>query len=71
MVETTGDVTPNQLLYTLRQVLCTNQCGEPAGVPSGVAWTTGSKTPGDCELSIAVSGGIEAVSATLTLKHQH
>ncbi|KAG4433054.1 hypothetical protein IFR05_011448 [Cadophora sp. M221] len=60
MVETDGDVTPNQLLYTLREVLCNNQCGEPVGIPSGVAWTTGSKTPGDCEISIAVSTGIEA-----------
>ena len=62
IIETSGDVTPNQLLYTLRQVLCTNGCGEPADVPSGVAWSMGSKTAGDCELAVSVAENVEAVS---------
>ena len=62
MLETSGSVTPNELLYTLRQVLCTNSCGEPAGLPEEVAWSTGSKTNGDCGLSVAVADGMEAVS---------
>ena len=61
MMETTGDVTPNQLLYTLRQVICSNTCEQPAGLPDGITWSTGSKTTGDCEVSVATVGGIEAV----------
>ncbi|KAL8710936.1 MAG: hypothetical protein Q9220_004535 [cf. Caloplaca sp. 1 TL-2023] len=60
--ETTGDVKPNQLLYTLRQVICTNSCGQPAGLPNGVSAAIGSKTVGDCEVTIPIAGGIEAVS---------
>lgn len=71
MIETTGNVTPNQLLYTLRQVLCTNACNEPAGIPTGVAWSTGTKTAGDCELSVAVAGGIEAVSFMVCSMETH
>lgn len=67
MIETTGNVTPNQLLYTLRQILCTNACGEPAGIPAGVAWSTGTKTTGDCEISVSIAGEIEAVSSGIFL----
>ncbi|KAL8693852.1 MAG: hypothetical protein Q9218_001408 [Villophora microphyllina] len=58
--ETTGDVMPNQLLYTLRQVICTNTCDKPADLPNGVSASTGSKTTGDCEVSVTIVGGIEA-----------
>ncbi|KAI9775690.1 MAG: hypothetical protein M1839_000957 [Geoglossum umbratile] len=60
VVETNGNIDPNTLLYTLRQVICSNECGEPANVPSGVAWTKGSKTTGDCEISIAMPNDVEA-----------
>jgi hypothetical protein len=61
MVEVGGNITPNQLLYTLRQVICTNACNEPANLPDYVSWTTGTKTTGDCEVTVAIQGGIEAV----------
>jgi hypothetical protein len=62
MIWSDGSKTPNQVLYTLREVICTNSCEMPAGLPAGVAWKTGSKTTGDCEIAIAIEGDIEAVS---------
>lgn len=62
MIGASGTMSPHQLLYSLRQVLCTKECGKPDNLPDGVAWSTGSKTPGDCEVSVAIQGDVEAVS---------
>jgi len=62
MVAASGTLTPHQLLYSIRQVLCTKECGKPDNLPDGVAWSTGSKTFGDCEISVAIQGNVEAVS---------
>ncbi|KAI9772214.1 MAG: hypothetical protein M1840_000963 [Geoglossum simile] len=60
VVETNGNVDPNTLLYTLRQVICSNSCDKPANLPDGVAWASGSKTTGDCELAVAMPDNVEA-----------
>lgn len=53
----------NDLLYSLRQVLCSNQCTYPPNVPAGDAYVYpqagSSSTQGECELSIGLQGGIE------------
>ncbi|KAF1998956.1 hypothetical protein P154DRAFT_523583 [Amniculicola lignicola CBS 123094] len=60
MIGASSNLSPNQVLYSLRQVICTNSCAKPDGLPDGVSWSTGSKTAGDCEVSVAIVGGIEA-----------
>lgn len=61
MIARTGTLKPNELLYTLRQVLCTNKCEKPEGLPDGVGWAKGQKGTDDCEVAIAITGGVEAV----------
>lgn len=60
MVGASGTMSPHQLLYSIREVLCTKACGRPNNLPDGVAWSTGSKTAGDCEISVAIQGNVEA-----------
>lgn len=60
-VDAAGSITSSQLLYAIAQVLCNNRCGKPEGLPDGVGWTVGSNSVGDCEISVAVAGGVEAV----------
>jgi hypothetical protein len=49
-----------KLLYMIRSVLCTDVCDIPPGIPEGAAATQQSTGAAACEISVEVSGSIEA-----------
>jgi hypothetical protein len=51
-------ITPRDLLYRLRQVICTNTCGNPDGIPAIDVKTYSSGT--DCEVAVALPNNVEA-----------
>jgi len=58
LVTNSGNATPNQLLYSMREVLCNNQCVAPTGIPDAAMAAT---PDGDgCEIAIAIPDNVEA-----------
>jgi hypothetical protein len=55
-------VDPDNLLYQMRSVLCSNNCGVPAGIGSehGAIWSQNVASGTYCEIAVGIEGGIEA-----------
>lgn len=58
---TDGQVSPNSLLYRIRQMVCNGTCSVPQGAPSSdVAIAESGYQRGYCEISIGVTNALEA-----------
>lgn len=56
---TDGQVSPNSLLYRIRQMVCNSTCSNPQGIPSNDVAISQSNTD-YCEISVGVTNTLEA-----------
>lgn len=57
---TDKDISPNELMYRLRQAMCTNGCDLPEGIPSNVFGKFQDDAKNECELAVALPNDVEA-----------
>ena len=59
LTTTDGQVSPNSLLYRIRQMVCNSNCSIPEGIPSSDVAISQSSTD-YCDISVGVTNTLEA-----------